>query len=123
MTIYHLRDLYNGSRLRIHCDDARVYVVPQLEGLSIGDMLEWANKYPEVAKALPAEPRDIDHLHRKYISSIIYTLVGEPFKQWVTERREANNQKSADTNNLTVMLDPEIAAILQKSTKVSSKSL
>ena len=46
-------------------------------------MLEFAQAYPEVAKALPSEPREILKLHRDYVSTIIYTLVGNPFSDWV----------------------------------------
>lgn len=28
MTIYHLRDLFNNDRHRIHCDDVKVYQAP-----------------------------------------------------------------------------------------------
>ena len=73
-------------------------------------------------KALPRNERDILHLHRHYISTIIYSLVGKPFREWVDKRIVERNQKLEEKHNMTVMLDPEVAAILQKSTTVSSKS-
>ena len=38
--------------------------VPQFEGLSTKDILNWAKTYPEVARALPVEQREVDKLYR-----------------------------------------------------------
>ena len=76
MRVLHLRDLVNNTRLRIHRDDVKVYQAPHYEGLSIANMLEFAMVYPKVVKALPSDPRDLEFLHRDYVSTVIYTLVG-----------------------------------------------
>jgi hypothetical protein len=91
MTIYHLRDLANGTRTRIHCDDVKVFQAPHYKGLAIEHMLEFATRYPAVAKALPEEHREILKLHRDYVSTVIYTIVGKPFVTWVEERITARN--------------------------------
>ena len=83
MTIYHLRDLANNQRLKIKCEDVKVYHAPQYEGLSIANMLELAKQYPVVISALPLEEREHLRLHRDYVSTLIYTIVGEPFVTWV----------------------------------------
>jgi len=49
VTIFHLRDLAAGKRLKIKCDDVKVLTVPHYEGLSIAKMLEFAGSYPMVA--------------------------------------------------------------------------
>ena len=38
--------------------------VPLFEGLSVSDILEWAKDYPEVARALPMEQREVEKLLR-----------------------------------------------------------
>ena len=83
MTVDHLRELQSGQRKRISCDDINVFQAPQYDGLAIADMLKFAEQYPLVEKALPSEPREILKLHRNYVSTVIYTLVGEPFADWV----------------------------------------
>ena len=55
MTIYHLRDLANGNRLRLKCEDVKVYQAPHYRGLAIDDMLNFAKDNEHVAKALPIE--------------------------------------------------------------------
>ena len=46
-------------------------------------MLYHAKKNAHVMKALPIEPREIEKLPRTYISNVIYTIVGDKFKEWV----------------------------------------
>ena len=36
-----------------------------------------------VMMALPIEQREIEKLPRAYIANVIYTVVGQPFKEWV----------------------------------------
>ena len=85
-------------------------------------MLQFAGNYPIVGNALPSEQRDILKLHRDYVSTIIYTLVGKPYVEWVEGRIKERNQKLEADHDMMVYLDPEIAEILHKSTTVSSKS-
>ena len=81
--IFHLRDLCCGNRTRIKSTEVKHLGVPLFEGLSTSDILEWASRYPQVAKALPVEQREIEKMLRQTIINIVYTLVGQPFKVWV----------------------------------------
>ena len=60
-------------------------------------------------------------LHRDYISTIINTLVGKPFRDWVDRKCEERNQKIEEKQNMVVQMDPEIATILNNSNTVSGK--
>jgi hypothetical protein len=91
MTIYHLRDLAMNRRLRIKCEDVKVFQAPHYKGLSIEDMMCWAKQHPVVEQALPSEPRELLKLHRDYVSTVIYTLVGHPFVDWVESRIKLRN--------------------------------
>ena len=82
-------------------------------------MLEFAEDYPDVALALPIEPREILKLHRDYISTLIYTLVGDEFSDWVEEQTKTRNKYVEDKKDTNVHLDPDIARILQASTSIS----
>ena len=72
--------------------------------------------------ALPSEERDVLKLHRDYISTVIYTLVGMPFVVWVESKIHERNAKLEQEQDMVAHLDPEIAAILAKSNTVSGKS-
>ena len=59
--------------------------------------------------ALPEEESEINHLPREYIASVIYTIVGKPFSDWVDERIAERNTKRKDDKNMDIELDPELA--------------
>ena len=98
-----------------------MFQAPQYDGLSIEEMLKFADKYNLVAQALPSEPREVLKLHRNYVSSVIYSLVGEPFAKWVIARIKERNRKIEEKQDMLAQLDPEIAEILKASTSVSGK--
>ena len=54
--------------------------VPHFEGLSSETMLYHAKNWPNVAQALPTEPREVEKLPRAYLENVIYPVVGAPFK-------------------------------------------
>jgi len=94
----HLRDIAIGAKSRIASKDVQVILVPYYDGLSIEKMLEFAKGIDAVMKALPDLEREILRLPREYIANVIYTLVGEKFKEWVTARIEARNSYLAEKN-------------------------
>ena len=83
-------------------------------------MLEWAKPYPDVAFSLPSEPREVEKLHRDFVSTVVFTICGMPFADWVTERINDRNAFVEQKKDMNVHLDPEIAAILNQSTSVST---
>ena len=46
-------------------------------------MLYHAKNWDGVKMALPIETREIEKLPRAYLANVIYTVVGDPFKEWV----------------------------------------
>lgn len=75
-------------------------------------MLEFSQNYPEVAQALPSETTELLKLRRDYVSTVIYTLVGDDFINWVNIKINERNQHIEEKQDLNVMLDPEIAQIM-----------
>ena len=65
--------------------------------------------------------REVLKLPRAYIANVIYTLVGQPFADWVNSGIESRNQKLTQKNDMLVQMDPEIARIFASSTTVSGK--
>ena len=84
-------------------------------------MLGHAKAFPQVFKALPSEEAEIAKLPRAYISNVIYTLVGPPFKQWVDGVIAERNQKITREQNLGIELDPDVFKAFQASSHVSGK--
>ena len=89
VTIWHLKELSNGSKKvsfdtvnivfyliqAIHCDDVKVIAVPQYEGMSLDDIMDFGLGYKDVVDSLPVL-REIRKMPRAYICNVIYTRVG-----------------------------------------------
>ena len=90
LTIWHLRDLASGKKDIIKNVNVRIISVPQFEGLTIEDMMEYARPVDSVMNALPPL-NECAKVPRAYIANVIYSLVGEHFQQWVKARIDARN--------------------------------
>ena len=84
--IWHLRDIAAGKRKYIKALGVKTIQVPHFDGLTFDTMIVNAKKHPGFSNFLPSEPREVEKLPRAYLANLIYTIVGEPFKQWVRER-------------------------------------
>ena len=104
-TIYHLKDLVQGTKKFISCESVKYLSVPQYKGLGIEKILEEAIKYPEMLNYLPVED-EYARLPRQWIINVAYTLIGKPFGDWVFEKMEARNQKLIDKQELGIDIDP-----------------
>ena len=52
-------------------------------GLTVEAILEFGRQTESVGLHLPDE-RDVQRLPRQWIVNVIYSLVGEPFRQWIS---------------------------------------
>jgi hypothetical protein len=82
-------------------------------------MLYHARNWPAVAQCLPMEPREVEKLPRAYLANVIYTVVGDLFKQWVDGEISKRNAKIVEDQNLAINMDPEIYAAFKASNHVS----
>jgi hypothetical protein len=120
VTVWHLRDLAMGVKKIIKCDAVKVIDVPMFEGLAIQQIFEFAMNSPAIEAVLPPS-KEINKLCRSYLSNVIYTVMGEPFQQWVTAQVNRRNKKVALEGNNVISMDPDIARIFLQSTAISGK--
>ena len=73
----------------------------------------------EVKNALPDKDSEIRKFPKPYLCDLIYTIVGDNFKQWVRANIENRNQKIAVAGNLNIAMDPAVAAAFLASSAVS----
>jgi hypothetical protein len=59
-----------------------VAAVPQIEGLTVEDMLAYANPKQSLMSHLPDE-RDWVHIDRKWVADIIFTLDKNNFQTFI----------------------------------------
>ena len=116
----YMRSLCDNTKTRIPRADARPYKCPQYEGLTKADLLEYASSRPQVMACLPDDPKEQEKLHRDFISTVINTVVGQPFEDWVEARTQARNQRIAQQQNQLIYVDPQIAQAINNSTQVST---
>jgi len=120
MTIFHMKDLAAGKRKRIKQVEVKVITIPFFEGLKIEAMLEYAATKPQVMDCLPMVKRERERLPRQYLGNVIYTIIGEPFKQWVdsivNSRHEVRRQPQDQ-----IQMDPEIARLFNESSAVAGR--
>ena len=65
--------------------------------------------------------KEMAKLPKQWIVNVAYTLLGEPFADWVMSQIEARNTKMAKERDLMINVDLAIAAAWQQSTHVSRK--
>ena len=65
--------------------------------------------------------KEMAKLPKQWIVNVAYTILGEPFADWVMSQIEARNTKVAKERDLMINVDPAIAAAWQQSTHVSRK--
>lgn len=95
--------------------------VPHFEGLTIERMLHHANKAADIMKALPIEEKEIDKFPRVYIANVMYTIIGDTFRQWVMRKCEERHAKIISTQNMAINMDPEVYKAFMASNHVSGK--
>ena len=121
MTVFLMRDLVAGRRRLLRAADVKYINVPQFDGLSIEDMLDFARVRTEAPMdVFPMVPRELEKLPRQYIANCIFTIVGKPFQDWIKARMEERNRKITH-EKATIEMDSQIAAIYQASTAISSE--
>jgi hypothetical protein len=76
VTVWHMRDLVSGSRLKIYGKDIQHISVPCYDDLAIKDILKFGRQYTNVNKALPIVEKETLKMPRQYLANIVYTIAG-----------------------------------------------
>jgi hypothetical protein len=85
-----------------------VTAVPQIEGLTVEDMLELTKTSPNALKHLQNE-RDLDGLNRKWVADILNTVERAKFEKINKDAVKARKERLEEKNNLLVEIRPEFA--------------
>ena len=97
-----------------------IAAVPQIEGLTVEDMLESSKGKAAVLRHLPDE-RDWDHMDRKWLADVLNTTDRANFERMVKAAVKARKERLEDKNNLNVSIRPEFAQAFQSCMNFSSK--
>ena len=81
--------------------------MPQIEGLTVEDMLELAKTSPNTLKHLQDE-RDWDGLNRKWVADILFTVERAKFEKIIKDAVKARKERLEEKNNLLVAMRPSL---------------
>jgi hypothetical protein len=98
----------SDSGLVIKAADIKVLYAPLYKGLNIATFLEQGGKDERVQHYFP-DLRDIHRLPRQFVVNVVFTVVGKPISDWVSEGIKARNDQLAENRHLLIELDPAIA--------------
>ena len=99
----------NFAVLVIKSEHAKNLHIPQYEGLTVDSVLKKGLESEAVRQHLPDE-RDRHKLPRQLVINVIYSLLGDPFRRWVSQEIKKRNDEMALKKDLIIELDPSIAA-------------
>jgi len=89
--------------------------VPHYDGLDLSEIFKYAVTKKEIHVYFPDCNAEIKKLPRNFIIDLIYSAVGEEFRQWVAEKIKARNLKVIEKQDLDLKLDPEILKAFKNS--------
>ena len=121
MSIYHLKDLFCGSKKKLQSKAIQVIAMPHYENITITKIVNWAQEIEEgkVLDYLPITEKEILKLPRAYTGNVIYTVLGKPFDDWVQLKIKERNELRKQEREMQIAMDPEIMRIFQASTTIS----
>jgi len=102
-------------------DKIRVIYVPAYESLTVAKIVEFCKENEEVMSFLP-DMKEIKTLPKDFLMNLLYTINGNPFKEWVRTHCNIRNEKIANKLGEFISLDKKFADALKTSTHISSKS-
>lgn len=101
--------------------DAKHLFVPHYKSLTVAKILLHCHEHHDgVFEYLPIE-KEQKQLPRPWLCDLIFSVVGEPFSEWVTLKSNDRNQELIKKRDVEVELTEEIAELLRNTTHVSSK--
>jgi hypothetical protein len=85
-----------------------VAAVPQIEGLTVEDMLDLAKTSPNALRHIPDE-RDWEGLSRKWLADILYTIERAKFERAIKDAVKARKDRLEAKNDMLLDMRPEFA--------------
>jgi hypothetical protein len=100
----------------------KVSAVPQIEGLTVADFLNYAKAKPEHLKYLP-DARDWVHIDKKWVCDVMYTLDPHGIQKMIHDCMETRKIKVELSRHLNINMRPEFAKALSDCQNFSSKCI
>jgi hypothetical protein len=104
----------------IRRDKILIAAVPQIEGLTVEDMLDLAKTSNNALKHLPDE-RDWEGINRKWLADILFTIEKAKFEKAIKDAVKSRKERLEEKHNMLVEMRPEFAAAFNNCMNFSCK--
>ena len=82
--------------------------------------MEFVDSQPNIDHYLPDQP-DLAKVPKQWIVNVCAAVLGQDFKEWVTEQIEERNAIMAEKKEVMISMDPLMASKFEQSTHFSRK--
>ena len=104
----------------ITCEDDRVIKVPQIEGLTIKEILEFAGSKINIQEYLPEYDYECEH-NKEWLWNMIHSLLGESIRKHVEKKWKERLTKPLEMKNLSTQILPQFVKLFKESNSVSTE--
>ena len=119
VTQKYLRSLLHGEKLYVKWSEVIIINVPQYEGLTVKDLMKFAETEFDIHKFLPEYDYHKDP-NRSWLCNIINTIITEKFNKFIDKKIKERNKKLITSQNLTVNAKEEFIKIFKNSQAIST---
>ena len=116
----YLSGVMMGDKKCVTCEDVRVIKVPQIEGLTIKEILEFARSKINIKEYLPEYDYEREH-NREWLWNVIHSLLGESFRKHVEKKWKEREKKLLEKKNLNTQTLPQFTKLFKESSSVKLK--
>ena len=119
VTQKYLRKLLHGEKWYVKWSEVKVINIPQYEGLTVNDLIKFAESEFDIDKFLPEY--DYDKVpNRTWLCNLINTIIPEKLNMLVDKKIKERNQKLIASQNLMINAKEEFISIFKNSQSISS---
>ena len=114
-----LRDVMIGKKSYIKWEEVKVIKVPQYKGLTVRDILNFANRNIHIDRFLP-KYEYLKDPNREWLCNVINTIIPEKFQKYIELRVEERKKSLINSQNLGISVQPEFMKLFQQSKSIST---
>ena len=108
----------NGSKKYLAWKDVTVIKVPHYKGLTVKDIIEFADAHVDVHSYLPDFEYD-KAPNREWLWNIVNSLIPQAFKEYISQKVLDRKESIYKSQNLSTSIKPEFIEIFKNSESVS----
>ena len=114
----YLRAIMSGKKNYLKWKNVIVIKIPQYKGLTVKDIIKFAETQVDVHSYLPDYEYD-KVPNREWLCNIVNTLIPKDFKEYVDQKVLERKESIYKSQNLNTMIKPEFVEIFKNSQSIS----